>query len=308
MPGGELLFGQIALQNGVISGADLSRALTTQSRLSQEGKRVHLGQVLVDLGLLTPAQVNQILALQKFVTLREEDKSFGRLAVINGFLTEAQLQTCLDQQKLAWKGSRRVERIGEIMVRLGMISEQQRDALLERQLRLKTAEATVVMPEGLAGSKGDGGAVRSVEVIVHATRSTPGAAGKGADAPAEARNAAAREAPSAATRPALPSVPEAPADPRPTPRVNSGAGTGPPAWAPSAAAATRPAAGGGGEDPDDGPLICLRTCPFCQATTDGDRVRCIVCGRRSCVYCGMIAAEEDEECGDCRAQLSDDSR
>lgn len=270
--GGELLFGQIAIQNGMIRDTDLAHALEVQQREARSGRTVSIGRVMVDLGLLDDAKIETILAIQKFVLLREEDKSFGRLAVANKFISEPQLQRCLDQQKLAWKGKRSMVRIGEIMIQLGLLSVQQRDAILVSQKRLLHASSTVVRPEGGAAPR-HSDLPKKIEVIIH-------------EKPAPT-------APVAGTRPGTGEGAGAAEEP-PVPETRLGMGS---IDAPVSSTA---------EDKDaSDPLICLRTCVYCQATTDGEKVRCQMCGRRSCVYCGMLAEDDDVKCRDCGARLGE---
>ncbi|MGE4633516.1 MAG: hypothetical protein AAEJ47_10815 [Planctomycetota bacterium] len=58
------LFGEIALDQGVVDSHQLYEALTIQERLRSEGKQVPLlGQVLVELGHLSPEQLQQLIEL-----------------------------------------------------------------------------------------------------------------------------------------------------------------------------------------------------------------------------------------------------
>ena len=56
------LFGEVALEQGVVNSDQLYQALTVQERLRNEGKQVPLlGQVLVELGHLTPEQLQELI-------------------------------------------------------------------------------------------------------------------------------------------------------------------------------------------------------------------------------------------------------
>ncbi len=56
------LFGEVALDQGVVDSHQLYEALTIQERLRNEGKQVPLlGQVLVELGHLTTEQLQQLI-------------------------------------------------------------------------------------------------------------------------------------------------------------------------------------------------------------------------------------------------------
>ena len=56
------LFGEVALEQGVVNSDQLYQALTVQERLRNEGKQVPLlGQILVELGHLTPEQLQELI-------------------------------------------------------------------------------------------------------------------------------------------------------------------------------------------------------------------------------------------------------
>jgi len=58
------LFGEVAIEKGLVSEAQIYEALTVQERLRNSGKQVPLlGQVLVELGHLTPEQVQSVIEI-----------------------------------------------------------------------------------------------------------------------------------------------------------------------------------------------------------------------------------------------------
>lgn len=57
-------FGQIAVERGYVTRAQLERGLEEQRRLREGGARFRLGQLLLHHALLSPAQLLRILAEQ----------------------------------------------------------------------------------------------------------------------------------------------------------------------------------------------------------------------------------------------------
>ena len=58
------LFGEVAIEKGLVSEAQIYEALTVQERLRNSGKQVPLlGQVLVELGHFTPEQVQSVIEI-----------------------------------------------------------------------------------------------------------------------------------------------------------------------------------------------------------------------------------------------------
>ena len=75
------LFGEVAIEQGVVNETQIYEALTIQERLRNEGKQVPLlGQVLVELGHLTPEQLQHLIEI--LYPVSDEDGSAGDEKVI----------------------------------------------------------------------------------------------------------------------------------------------------------------------------------------------------------------------------------
>lgn len=90
-PGGGL-FGRIAVKKGLVSEAQLGRALRLQEELRAVGLARPLGRVLVAEGILAEGQVELILRLQQVNERVRSGRRFGRVAVRNGLLAPAALE------------------------------------------------------------------------------------------------------------------------------------------------------------------------------------------------------------------------
>lgn len=113
-------FGQFLLEKGVITSAQLLRALDVQ-RTSNPA----LGELAVARGMLSESQAQTINERQ-----RREDKRFGDIAQAMGLLTSDEVGALLDEQKA------RRKLFGEILVEEGMLSRAQ----LEAELREHAGE------------------------------------------------------------------------------------------------------------------------------------------------------------------------
>lgn len=72
------LFGEVALEQGVVNSDQLYQALTFQERLRNEGKKVPLlGQVLVELGHLSPEQLQELIEFI-YPVQDDEEMSMGQ--------------------------------------------------------------------------------------------------------------------------------------------------------------------------------------------------------------------------------------
>jgi hypothetical protein len=126
-------FGQFLLEKGVISSAQLLRALDVQ-RTSNPA----LGELAVEHGMLTEAQAKVINERQ-----RREDRRFGDIAQSMGLLTAEEVTRLLDEQKA------RRKLFGEILVEEGFIARERLEAELrehagERDDAMRTLDGVLV--------------------------------------------------------------------------------------------------------------------------------------------------------------------
>ncbi len=127
-PRNDLLIGQIALEKGLITQAQLQEAVQEQSRSPQPRP---IGSILLGKKFLDDRQLASVIDEQQrrmsqpadYTEARKEDVLFGKLLIKNGRATEAQVNDALRrQQKLTEQGI--VRRLGEILVESGVLSPE----------------------------------------------------------------------------------------------------------------------------------------------------------------------------------------
>lgn len=131
-----LLFGRIAVKNGFCTQDEIDEALLKLHDSKERGDTITLGEILKDKSILTDGQVLEILNTQLKTVADREDRLFGQLAVCNEFCTAGEIKECLALQK-KYKKRKKVPRIGELLVKKGFLTEQERDALVHTQRRLQ---------------------------------------------------------------------------------------------------------------------------------------------------------------------------
>ncbi|HHE46348.1 MAG TPA: hypothetical protein ENL08_01420 [Bacteroidetes bacterium] len=117
-----LLFGEIILKLGYVTTEQLKEAIEIQKI-----GRAMVGQVLRNLNMLTDSQVDEILAYQR--TPKGKGKMFGDCAVELGLVSFMDLAEAIRYQ-ITSRGF-----LGDILVRLGYITPEQRDEAIRRQLK-----------------------------------------------------------------------------------------------------------------------------------------------------------------------------
>ena len=122
--------GQILLDGKFVSPRALNNALEEQKRTNEL-----LGEVLVRMGVLKETDINTPLIIQRHLNHIDdavklaagERQLLGALLVSSGHITSEQLDRAIAEQK------RTAEKLGEVFIRLGMLSELQLKGLLDLQ-------------------------------------------------------------------------------------------------------------------------------------------------------------------------------
>ena len=132
-----LMFGEIAIRLGYCTREDIDKVVSLQQQANALGRRFFFGDLLFKQGVLTKEQVAAIIAEQKAVMERQEELLFGRLAVTNTNVGEADIEAALVEQQRIRDEGKDAPRIGDILIKHGKLTPQERDALLKTQKRLR---------------------------------------------------------------------------------------------------------------------------------------------------------------------------
>lgn len=140
MTTGLLLLGRIAIRLHYLTEEDLQQALQLQRQQKAEGKVARLGELLLDNDFLTHPQLAEIMNAQRMINQRTKDRCFGEVAVANGMLTKQQLMAALVSQKQHFQHDHDIDPVADILLEQGLLTTEQRDAILVAQQRIKAAE------------------------------------------------------------------------------------------------------------------------------------------------------------------------
>jgi len=122
--------GQILIDGGFIDHRDLELALEVQRHSNEL-----LGQVLVNMGILDKTDLEAALSIQDHLSSLEDAvksaagirKMLGSLLLMTGKVTPEQLDFALAEQKVSG------EKLGNILVKMGLLTENQVNSVLEFQ-------------------------------------------------------------------------------------------------------------------------------------------------------------------------------
>jgi len=130
--GAEALFGEIALRLFFCTRMDLDRALRAQAAARETGSNPSIGEIMRALGALTADQVTAVVQAQGEYDDVTIEGLYGRIAIKNRFIEPKDLEAALAVQV---RMGRRL-RLGEILVKKGMLSWDQHESILRAQERM----------------------------------------------------------------------------------------------------------------------------------------------------------------------------
>ena len=131
---GELLFGNIAIQLRYATQGQIQSAVDKQNEKYQD---LPLGEILVKMEIISPEQCDEIVEIQYQNPVPAAKCKFGKLALLNGFVTQKNLMKSVEYQKQYLKRKGKLPNIGKILLKQQMVSQQQVNAILTLQSRLK---------------------------------------------------------------------------------------------------------------------------------------------------------------------------
>ncbi|MBL7180562.1 MAG: DUF342 domain-containing protein [Desulfobacterales bacterium] len=135
-----LLIGKLAVKYRFASVEQIKKALWIKERKKQDGQELLLGEILVDQGILSISQLDFLHSVQKMMETRKSDSDFEIIAVKNDFATQEEIDRAVKEQKRVFNETKTVKVIGDILVESGVLTAQQRDAILIRQKHLTKGE------------------------------------------------------------------------------------------------------------------------------------------------------------------------
>jgi len=130
-----LLIGQIALNCKFISDKQLQQALSFQKQGKRGSQKLLLGKILIMNEMISQNQLDVLISAQNFCEIRQLERRFGVIAIRNGFATQEEINIGLEKQAAIFKNTKSVKWIGDILVDLGILTREKRDAVLLRQHR-----------------------------------------------------------------------------------------------------------------------------------------------------------------------------
>ena len=132
-----LLLGRLALKFSFITQEQLDAALAIQKREQDMGRDLGLGELLTRESMISQNHLAFLLSLQNLGAFSSRDRVFGEIVVQNGFAAKKDIDQALEMQKRLFTQTQAVIPIGDVLVRAGILSDEQRDTILSIQNRTR---------------------------------------------------------------------------------------------------------------------------------------------------------------------------
>lgn len=141
-PDPKLLTGQLLVEAGLVTPEKLEETLQFQigyRAARWPGKRI--GHHLVVGNVVDRDTLEGLVVARDASATDANDVRIGEIAVRNGVITQAQLDECLREQEAASSVGDVPERLGKLIIKKRLTSENTLQAILDRQNALKNASA-----------------------------------------------------------------------------------------------------------------------------------------------------------------------
>ncbi len=122
----------LAVENQLISQTEVDNAL---EKLGKDASDASLYEYLESRKLLQEKDLNRLVKGAKILATRQKEFAFGSMVVRFGFINQSVVNLALQQQQEAIKKRRQPQRIGDMLVSMGFLTNRQRNYVLNLQQR-----------------------------------------------------------------------------------------------------------------------------------------------------------------------------
>ena len=132
----DLVLGKLGVKFGLLTEDQLKKLMARYRERGGAAGDVTLGELILEQEWMTRDQLDYLLKVRTMWTTRNLDKQFGEMIVGRDWATREEVADALKEQARMFTGSKTIFPIGELLMQGGVISEEQRSAILKIQDRL----------------------------------------------------------------------------------------------------------------------------------------------------------------------------
>jgi len=162
------LIGLLAVKNLIITKEELQKGLS--QCVGADNTDLALKEYFLSNELVSSLNMERLLRAAKALEFRKKEFKFGDIAIRKGFINHSVLKLALEEQENDFKNKKKIGYIGDMLVDAGLLTEEQRDYILDLQKRVRQ-EAKVTSEEKMNGDIPDG--IKTLENQAPASPSDP---------------------------------------------------------------------------------------------------------------------------------------
>lgn len=141
------LLAKLAVRHEYISLEQLHEALSYQREQKNRGEVVTLEEVFLATGMISREQLESLSPTRIFMQRRQSERALSKAAISNGLVDQQQVDEAMQQQVAFFRQSKPFKPLVDIWVDTGVITPQQRAALLSAEERLDQEQLSGKDPE-----------------------------------------------------------------------------------------------------------------------------------------------------------------
>jgi hypothetical protein len=139
----ELMLGLILVKEGQLSRDQLKKALLKQGEIRRFGRHQRLGEVIVKLGYMAQDEIDAVVDVQNTLMQHGADHTpLGLLIIEHGLCSPGKVYDALMERQF------RENRLGELLIEKGLVTEAQLAPLLAQQEQERAAAAAARAARG----------------------------------------------------------------------------------------------------------------------------------------------------------------
>jgi len=138
--------GLLAIKTQFITKNELKKALS--KCCGADNQNIALKEYFLSNGLISSRKMKKLLLAVKKLSLRQMEIRFGTIAIKKKFINQTDLQLIFKEQKNNIRNKKKVVSIGDMLVKAGMLTMEQRDYILKLQKQAKRKTENTVKRNG----------------------------------------------------------------------------------------------------------------------------------------------------------------
>lgn len=143
----------LALEYGTINKDQFGQIHRVFKSKLEKGAEASFSKILLSLRMATKYQISLLQLIQDYQVIRAKGEAFGKLAIEKGYASKEDIDKALKLQQQEFKRIKLKRLIGDILVESKIITEHQKEDILQEQALLEKYADNILYPKSKKDSK-----------------------------------------------------------------------------------------------------------------------------------------------------------